>query len=276
MPTTNEIVAEESSKIEGEEGADDTETTNDDGADETEDTKDSDEDTSDEKDGGETGGEDSGEGDSEDDEEDSDSDEDESLEEEEEDEETEDEEEEEQDTSTELGQYLDTVDKGWVPKNYKELLQKAAEAGLAAVKDEANKLRAATEAEQAEKDKQLAELNKTWDREIAGLVKDGDMPKDKAESKKVQKEVFKFMAKENERRDEKKIPKVTSFRDAYTLMEAAKSKKKAKAEADSDAEADNKRAGMVGGNSTKGGKGKVKGVLAGQTVYDILAEEMTE
>ncbi len=178
---------------------------------------------------------------------------------------------------------LKDIDDDWEPKSYKELLEiqgkisekKYAELELKKEEDALNRLK--------EQENARTEIETQWKTEMDKLVGEGRLPKikndksDTDEGINARNEVFKYMIAHNKKvNTEGKGYHITSFEHALDLMDRdSLLKEKAEFEKKQE-ELKKKRGGMVGGNSGTQGNSKSFGYVKGQSMDDILANELME
>lgn len=183
----------------------------------------------------------------------------------------------------ELENPLDKIDDDWEPKSYKELLelsvkvneQRETERQLKNEEADINKQREQLDAQE--------EIRKEWNAEIEALISDGRLPKikdkdsDNDDGIKARNDVFRFMIAHNNKVSETgKGYQITSFEQALDLKEM-QDMMKDKDEFDKRQIDMKKRQGsLIGGNSrSTGGGGGKPGYVSGQSLDDILSDEMT-
>lgn len=148
------------------------------------------------------------------------------------------------------GDDLEEVLKDFEPKNNGQIFK---------IIDDLNQLRdakkafdaaEATKTQEAEAEKQLADINAGWDKEISALQGTKRIPvtTDGKQPERVT-QVFEFMGKENDKRVEDGRPLLRSFEDALDKLELQESKDEQAKKDKEEKELARKRGGIVGGSS---------------------------
>jgi len=173
---------------------------------------------------------------------------------------------------------LSDIDDDWIPKTYKELLEKAME--VSEVSAHNAKIKEEMKTKEAEKIRQ--EANALMDKEIADLLKDGKLPEVKDEMDKDdagvkrQIEVYEYMAKLNNMYSKQGLSqRITSFQLGLTMLEAEEYTKKQKEDEDKQSELQKKRSSLTGGGTPSSAKGGDKGYnmpVKGESLQDAMEE----
>lgn len=150
---------------------------------------------------------------------------------------------------------LDDLPEDFEPKNNRQIMEILD--GIRNVNEEKSaweKQQADSEVEAARQES-IAKIQSSWDEEIKQLQSDKRLPvsadANNPDAKFVERrdEVFKFMAEENQKRNESGRPLLQSFEDALDKLENREAKEAAVEQAKKDKELARKRGGMVGGSS---------------------------
>jgi hypothetical protein len=134
------------------------------------------------------------------------------------------------------------------PKNNGQVLQLMRDLDrLSGEKSKFEDSKAADEAEAAHAET-ISKIHESWDNEVTKLQGEKRLPLDaKIEDRKA--EVFKFMAEENDKRNEDGRPLLQSFEDALDKLELREGKEAKVAKAKAEKERTKQRGGLVGGSS---------------------------
>ncbi len=172
---------------------------------------------------------------------------------------------------------LSDIPDDWIPKNYKELLEKSKEV----FETETHNAKIKEQIDTKEKEKIASEARNLMDNEIADLTKDGKLPevKDAMDENdpgvKRQVEVYEYMTKMNQMYLTKGLSqRLTSFNLGLTMLEAEEAAKRVKEDEDKETQLNKRRGSLVGGG-TPSSKGKDSGYnppVAGESLSDAAED----
>lgn len=156
------------------------------------------------------------------------------------------------------GDNLEDVLKDFEPKSNGQIFQIIKDITRLEGEKSAWEAEQTTAAQEAERQEAIANVQATWEAEIAALQGEKRLPVG-ADGKSTERvdEVFKFIAEENQKRHEAGRPLIQSFEDALDKIELREKKEAEVQAAKDEKELAKKRGGLVGGSSapaTSGGK----------------------
>jgi len=190
---------------------------------------------------------------------------------EDEDEEVEDEEEEPEPLDktklTEVG--MDAIPDDYKPTSWKGMVQDVVDV----IRGEVNKENLALTESQEEFKREVASVDQGWQNEIGELQKSGDLPKDEKELETATKEVFEFMAKNNEKYADNPNKQIWSFETAFKLKGAGSITEERKKEIKGRRKA---RASAASGAEGGGDGDSRPRVIKGMSMDDIIEQEFDE